>query len=1092
MRNESGFTLIEIIVSLVLVGMMAAIAGMGIVTGTKGYLLAKENSHMAQKAQLAMARIQRELMEFTDIAATHSNPDYIIYDNTSGRHAIAMDNTTIKMYNLTAGATSLPSDEGDILVDNVNNFTLSYHQDATHTWNFGNDINLLSAIKADLALDRSDGVGNAVTFTTTVNPRNTNNYGGVPPTTTPYTAHNYACFVATAAYGEFHVSTVFLFGFLIVAVAILFLLPIDRKNVEAGKLGGLEARKLKHQPASWPPSLPASKPICLPASLLGQNRGNVLIGLIVTMMIFAALGAGMVAMTGTSTSSQVTANTTSKAYYIAESGFRYAASQYLNAEDIQAPNGEIEDDRNRVLIILHDATEYTLSNPDERFSLEVYPYYFITTGQYAAGMQTIDTRFAGAMPAGFAMPSNGRLRIGSGVYNYTNYSAGVFSILAGLSEDIGDRMNVLPVGSPPGAATMTNGGNLTLSSASFFPAITGKFMIDGIAYKYETINGNILQNITDANDPGRTFSIPVDANTNVVLKPYLRVFSTGTVGQGVQAASRQIVYNVPIPDSPTEGEKVEFHDQFADKSHWSDPSILGSHLVQPIGGDSALRVIGTTPEGSIGKSLIGLNWQSTNVNLQYAHSVSGYFLSYDAQVKVGFDPSVPDDYAAGLSFRLDGNINSYGISFMRADDSGLGSAIDPNIVPKINVNEPLHYIPMIVLWQQTGSGLTRNWLAYTFGTNEFFDDMESGTGGWIGDIAPFGSWVLAPGGYNSPTCWTADLSTILFPGWEESLITTPPIDLSTAPSAVLTFWHKYDFNNAGDSGKVFINNDPTPIAPFPGPDTQNEWKKVALDISNYLPNIQIEFRIETSGGGLPCNWYIDDVTIHRGFPVNESTLLVRIKEAAEVRFTSGGTTPVEDGDIVTQVNGAYGTVIGEPILSGGDWASGNAVGIITLNKVSAADFQSGQTLAVAGKGSNLATCQGYTDRYNYIRVFYGDVNGSGMNDIPFDYIRRENSRNTVHWPPDEIQDWSAEGDYFTLVQWDGVNAVDLVESVDEPGVIVLGTENILFTPDSGFPLTRPELGLHTFGSVFNNAYFDDFGLLVEIAAGSGFLTPIQE
>ncbi|MBW1821185.1 MAG: prepilin-type N-terminal cleavage/methylation domain-containing protein [Deltaproteobacteria bacterium] len=55
MRNETGFTLIEIVVSLVLVGMMAAIAGMGIVTGTKGYLLAKENSHMAQKAQLAMA-----------------------------------------------------------------------------------------------------------------------------------------------------------------------------------------------------------------------------------------------------------------------------------------------------------------------------------------------------------------------------------------------------------------------------------------------------------------------------------------------------------------------------------------------------------------------------------------------------------------------------------------------------------------------------------------------------------------------------------------------------------------------------------------------------------------------------------------------------------------------------------------------------------------------------------------------------------------------------------------------------------------------------------------------------------------------------
>jgi len=181
MNNESGFTLVEIIVSLVLVGMMAAIAGMGIVTGTKGYLLAKENSHMAQKAQLAMARIQRELMELTNIVARQADPAFIIYDNTTGRHAIARDNTTIKMYNLTPGAITLQGD-GDILVDNVNNFTLDYFQGA-NAWG-GVDIQLLSAIKPDLALDRSDGSGNTVTFTTTVNPRNTNNYGGVPPDTT--------------------------------------------------------------------------------------------------------------------------------------------------------------------------------------------------------------------------------------------------------------------------------------------------------------------------------------------------------------------------------------------------------------------------------------------------------------------------------------------------------------------------------------------------------------------------------------------------------------------------------------------------------------------------------------------------------------------------------------------------------------------------------------------------------------------------------------------------------------------------------------------------------------------------------------------
>jgi len=1087
MNRESGFTLIEVIVSLVLVGMMAAIAGMGIVTGTKGYVLAKENSHMAQKAQIAMARIQRELMELTDIAATQNEPAFIVYDNTSGRHAIARDDTTVKMYfNLGSGAMSPPMDAGDILVDNVNNFTLSYFQ-GTNVWG-GLDIQRLSTIKADLALDRSDGSGNTVTFTTTVNPRNTNNYGGVPPTATPNTAHNYSCFVATAAYGDASFSTVFLFSFLIIApVFISFIFVTQRHRASPSATHGKQRLNAKG-PVLRSRRRSRKKAGGREAGKLAENRGNVLIGLIVTMMIFAALGAGMVAMTGTSTSSQVTANTTSKAYYLAESGFRYAASEYLNVGDTDT-DGEIEDDRNLVLVNL-DGSTFTFVNPDERFSLEVYPYYFVTSSSHNVGDTLLHTNFPGNIPDDFSMPPTGRLRIGSGIYNYTGYSGGTFTLATGLLEAISDNMNVNPVGNPSAGATMTNGGDLTLSSASFFPAITGKFMMDGIAYTYKTKNGNILENITDANHPAHPFSIHVDATTDVVLKPYLRIFSTGTVGQVDQAASRQIVYNVPIPDPPTGGEKVEFHDQFDDTSHWN-ASTWGTHAVQSIGGDSALKVTSTTSAGGIEASLIGLDWSSTNVSLQYAQSVSGYFLSYDAQVKVGFvPPTVPDnfdaDYAAGLSFRLDGNNNSYGISFMEADTSSLVSAVDPDIVPKINVTEPLYDIPMIVLWQQINSGEDRQYLAYTFGTDEFSDDMENPLPppGWTAE----GTWARDQPGGPLPSgtwCWKSDLSGAL-PGTVESLI-TPAMNLSDAPSAVLTFWHKVNFNDPGDIGSVIV--DGSTVESFSSSDPQDIWRQEALIIP--VGNIQVEFRIER-GDGSVCDWHIDDVTIHRGFPVNESTLLVRIKEAAEVRFTSGETTP-EDGDIVTQANGAYGTVIGEPILSGGAWASGNAAGIITLNKVSATDFQSGQALAVAGKGSNLATCQGYIDRYNYIKVFYSDIDGYGIpNTDPFDAERRENSRNTVHWPPDEIQDWSAERDYFTLVQWDGLNSVDLVESTDEPGVIVLGTESILFTPVSGLPLIRPELGLHTFGSNSTDVYFDDFGLLVEIAPGSGFLTPIQE
>ena len=166
---------------------------------------------------------------------------------------------------------------------------------------------------------------------------------------------------------------------------------------------------------------------------------------------------------------------------------------------------------------------------------------------------------------------------------------------------------------------------------------------------------------------------------------------------------------------------------------------------------------------------------------------------------------------------------------------------------------------------------------------------------------------------------------------------------------------------------------------------------------------------------------------------------------------------------------------------------------------------------MAGKGSDLATCTDYdSDHTNYIKVFYGYAVGNGANNDPFDDLKKDNMRNEpfLHWPPDEL----AEGlwppgpmgdpnahDYFTLIKWHEVvdplvvPSVEVVPSEYEPGVIIRSDESVLLTPDSGIlSYDRPELGLHTFGHGSTNVYFDDFGLLVEIAAGSGFLTPIQE
>jgi prepilin-type N-terminal cleavage/methylation domain-containing protein len=80
--HATGFTLVEVIASLLIVGILGSIAGMGIVTGLRGYMQAKENGHLAQKAQIALTRINRELMELTDVIARDDGADpWIVFDN---------------------------------------------------------------------------------------------------------------------------------------------------------------------------------------------------------------------------------------------------------------------------------------------------------------------------------------------------------------------------------------------------------------------------------------------------------------------------------------------------------------------------------------------------------------------------------------------------------------------------------------------------------------------------------------------------------------------------------------------------------------------------------------------------------------------------------------------------------------------------------------------------------------------------------------------------------------------------------------------------------------------------------------------------
>lgn len=154
MNREAGFTLVEVVVTLVLVGIMATVAGMAIVQGVQGYVFARENATTTHKAQLAMARMSRELIELTNV--TGATAIQIDYDRDSANHTIVFAGSEVTL-------------EGDVLVNDVSSLSLSY-RDSNGNLCAGTDADL-STIQIDLVLSRPDTETGTISFTTTIHPR---------------------------------------------------------------------------------------------------------------------------------------------------------------------------------------------------------------------------------------------------------------------------------------------------------------------------------------------------------------------------------------------------------------------------------------------------------------------------------------------------------------------------------------------------------------------------------------------------------------------------------------------------------------------------------------------------------------------------------------------------------------------------------------------------------------------------------------------------------------------------------------------------------------------------------------------------------
>ncbi len=123
-KSESGFTLIEIIVALVLLAIIVAVAGLGLVKGSQGYIFAQQNSQTVQMAQIAMARIVKELGACNNINSVTANSVNYTIDYGNGSGAV---NSTITF------SGSAVQINGNTLIDNVTASGLTCYDAGSNT-----------------------------------------------------------------------------------------------------------------------------------------------------------------------------------------------------------------------------------------------------------------------------------------------------------------------------------------------------------------------------------------------------------------------------------------------------------------------------------------------------------------------------------------------------------------------------------------------------------------------------------------------------------------------------------------------------------------------------------------------------------------------------------------------------------------------------------------------------------------------------------------------------------------------------------------------------------------------------------------------
>lgn len=169
-KHQSGFTLIEVIVVMVILGIVAVGLSGAIIYGAQNFIFARDANELSQKSQLALARMKRELVDITSIST--ANATTVRYTlATGGEYQIQFSGNAINMQGINPVIASQPLING-LATGNGGQTFLAYKKADGSDWTAADSINDLAQIQIIIVLS-FQGTDDNLQFETSINPRQT-------------------------------------------------------------------------------------------------------------------------------------------------------------------------------------------------------------------------------------------------------------------------------------------------------------------------------------------------------------------------------------------------------------------------------------------------------------------------------------------------------------------------------------------------------------------------------------------------------------------------------------------------------------------------------------------------------------------------------------------------------------------------------------------------------------------------------------------------------------------------------------------------------------------------------------------------------